>query len=218
MRGEERRAASATPSTFRRASPKPAGGDEQVLRDVRVRDPHALARAPEAAPASWPLLSETGRPEWAVSSYRMAPLGPSRSVVGDPPDTHAIKSRARDRLLLRPPGPGAVGASPGRFVAVPRRPLRSRGRARPRLPKRLARRQRAARGSAPARRRRRLSRRDKPPAPDALRRFPFRDRAGADPPAAPRPAGGDKRDWLGRAGRDLGLCFLIRRHVSLSVC
>lgn len=45
-------------------------------------------------------------------------------MVGDPPDTHAIKSRARVRLLLRPLGPAAVGASPGRFVAVPRRALR----------------------------------------------------------------------------------------------
>jgi hypothetical protein len=49
---------------------------------------------------------------------------PSRSAVDDTRWTHAIKSRARGRLLLRRLEPEAAGASRGRFVAVPSRPLR----------------------------------------------------------------------------------------------
>jgi hypothetical protein len=43
---------------------------------------------------------------------------PSRRAVDDTRWTHAIKSRARGRLLLRRLEPEAAGASRGRFVAV----------------------------------------------------------------------------------------------------
>jgi hypothetical protein len=72
-----------------------------------------------------PILSDTGRPR--VES-QLLPHGCFGSRAGaradDPPETYASKSRARGRLLLSRLEPGAVVASPGRFLAVPRRPKR----------------------------------------------------------------------------------------------
>ena len=77
---------------------------------VRASDPR---RRDPLCPIPVPL-------EWAVSSYRMAPLV-AEQERGRPAGLTGIKSRAGGRLLLRRFDPEAAGASLGRCVAVPRR-------------------------------------------------------------------------------------------------
>jgi hypothetical protein len=104
------------PSQRRRttASPTAAPDDRSSGRGV-IR----------GADARRSLLSDTGRPRVGTQLSPHGSFGGGAEARLLTRRTHAIKSPARGWLLLRPLEPEAAGASRGRFVAVPCRPLRA---------------------------------------------------------------------------------------------
>jgi hypothetical protein len=111
----------------------PARLGPRVSQRGHAPDKHRKRASSEGRHRATPLLlSDSGRPRMGSQLLRHGSFGRRAGARSTTCRTRAIKSRARGRLLLRPLEPEAAGASPGRFVALPRRPTRSfrRGRRR----------------------------------------------------------------------------------------